>query len=290
MAETPPKPSILIQLDADPQPSVFDGVVAVDSGVDHLFRHGRVTPGAVRDLVHGALFTRGMADLKRSAIFVGGSDVAAAEALLEAVRASFFGPFRVSALLDANGANTTAAATVLSAIEGSGGSIEGVKVVVLGAGPVGRRIARLLAGQGAEVAVGTPTLDEAQAAVESVQSQTGRALAPFDSASDRARWLEPAAVLISAGPAGVRVLSEADRASMGHLKVAIDLNAVPPSGVDLVQATDRDVARDGVRCWGPLGVGGMKMKIHKAAIRSLFEANDRVLDAEQVFEIGRSLA
>ena len=27
------KPSILIQLDTDPQPSVFDGVVAVDAGV-----------------------------------------------------------------------------------------------------------------------------------------------------------------------------------------------------------------------------------------------------------------
>ena len=32
------------------------------------------------------------------------------------------------------------------------------------------------------------------------------------------------------------------------------------------------------------------MKIHKAALRALFEANDRILDAEEVFEIGRGLA
>ena len=67
-------------------------VVAVDAGVDHLFRHGGVTPEAVRDLVYGALFTRGPADLHRTAIFVGGSDVAAGEAVLEAVKATFFGP------------------------------------------------------------------------------------------------------------------------------------------------------------------------------------------------------
>ena len=53
-----------LQLDTDPQPSVFDAVVAVDAGVDHLFRHGGVTPENVRDLVYGALFTRGPADLQ----------------------------------------------------------------------------------------------------------------------------------------------------------------------------------------------------------------------------------
>jgi methylenetetrahydrofolate/methylenetetrahydromethanopterin dehydrogenase (NADP+) len=139
------KSKILIQLDVDPQPSVFDGVVAVDSGVDHLFRHGGVTPAAVRDLVHGALFTRGPAELCSTAIFVGGSDVTAAEAVLDAVKKTFFGPFKVSVLFDANGANTTAAAAVLAALEIMDGSLEGVPAVVLAAtGPVGQRAARLL--------------------------------------------------------------------------------------------------------------------------------------------------
>ncbi|HEX3726702.1 MAG TPA: methylene-tetrahydromethanopterin dehydrogenase N-terminal domain-containing protein, partial [Pirellulales bacterium] len=69
------KCKILIQLDSDEQASVFDAVVAVDAGVDHLFRHGQVRPEAVPALVHGALFTRGPADLRRMALFVGGSDV-----------------------------------------------------------------------------------------------------------------------------------------------------------------------------------------------------------------------
>src|SRR6476646_8345290 len=104
------QPTILVQLDTDPQPSVFDAVVAIDAGVEHLFRHGGVSPENVRDLVYGALFTRGPADLSATAIFIGGANVAASEAVLKTVKRTFFGPFKVSVLFDANGANTTAAA------------------------------------------------------------------------------------------------------------------------------------------------------------------------------------
>src|SRR5207253_6917612 len=110
-----PLAKILLCLDTDAQPSVFDAVVAVDAGVAQLLRHGGVTPKAVRDLVYGAMFTRGPAELKNTAIFIGGSDVAAGEELLTKVRDCFFGPMRVSVMLDSNGANTTAAAAVLCA-------------------------------------------------------------------------------------------------------------------------------------------------------------------------------
>ena len=74
-----------------------------------------VTVDQVQGLVHGSMFTRGPQDLKSTAIFVGGTDVAAAEELLRRVLKSFFGPLRVSVMMDANGANTTAAAAVLAA-------------------------------------------------------------------------------------------------------------------------------------------------------------------------------
>src|SRR5437588_9802310 len=99
------KRSILIQFDTDPQPSVFDRVVAVDAGADHVFAYGGVKPEAVRDLVHGCIFTRGPKDLHRTAIFVGGSDVAAGEAVLAAARAAMIPPYglQVSVMLDPNG-------------------------------------------------------------------------------------------------------------------------------------------------------------------------------------------
>jgi hypothetical protein len=135
---------ILIQLDCDPQPSTFDAVVAVDAGAEVLLRHGNVTPEAAVPLVHGAMFTRGGADLASTAIFVGGSDVAAAEAVFARVRKTFFGPVRVSVLLDPAGANTTASAAVVAAGRhlplGEPAAAATLRAVVLGGtGPVGQR-------------------------------------------------------------------------------------------------------------------------------------------------------
>lgn len=286
------KPTILVQLDVDPQPSVFDSVVAVDSGVDQLFRHGGTTPENAVGLVHGALFTRGPDDLHRTAVFVGGSNVAASEAVFEKVKATFFGPFRVSVLADANGSNTTAAAAVLSASIGLGGSLQGVSAVVLGAtGPVGERIARLLSRRGADVAVGSRDQEKAEALARKLQGVTGGRFRSFGMAksSDPAAPLKGAAVIIASGAAGVRLLPKSVWETLSDLKVMIDLNAVPPLGIEGVEATDKDQRRGAVRAWGALGVGGLKMKIHKKTLQALFESNDKIFDAEQVLDLGQTL-
>jgi methylenetetrahydrofolate/methylenetetrahydromethanopterin dehydrogenase (NADP+) len=288
------KPKILIQLDTDPQPSVFDAVVAVDAGVEHLFRHGGVTPATVRDLVYGALFTRGPADLHATAIFIGGANVAAGEQLLAAVKATFFGPFRVSVLLDANGANTTAAAAVLAASRSLGGSLQNVSAAVLGAtGPVGHRVARLLLGMGAKVAVGSRSLDRATALSETLRQSNGASLVTPFAATDAdglSAVLADSAVIVTAGAAGATLLPAAVWKNLPRLKALIDLNAVPPLGIEGIEATDKNTERGPVRSWGALGVGGIKMKIHKKAIEELFTANDKIFDAEQVLELGRSLS
>src|SRR5437763_878122 len=159
------KATILVQLDTDPHPSAFDRVVAVDAGVVHLFSYGGVSPAAVMPLVHGCIFTRGPKDLHRTAVFVGGSDAAAAEAVFAEVKRHLIPQYglNVSVMLDPNGANTTAAAAV------------------------------------------------------------------------------------------------------------------------------RAADRGGVICYGALGVGGTKMKIHKSAIVRLFEVNNAVLDIEEVYDIALNL-
>ena len=276
------KPSILLQLDTDPQPSVFDAVVALDSGVDHLLRHGSARPETVRDLVYGLLFTRGGGDLRRSAVFVGGSDVEAGEAVLAAVLAACFGAFRVSVALDSNGANTTAAAAVRAIERSLGGPIDAaptpVRATVLGAGPVGRRVARLLARRGAQVRVGTPDPDQV---VEGVEM--------FPLEGDWRATMSGSDVLVAAGPAGVEILPAIGRDRFPDLRVAVDLNAVPPHGIGETKPTDADKDRGGVRVWGALAVGGLKMKVHKALIRALFDAEPTVFDLEQVFEVARRL-
>src|SRR3989442_3179563 len=75
---------LLLQLDSSRLPSVFDRVVAYDGGADEVMSYGGITPGEVRDLVYGCIFTRGPKDLKNTAVFIGGADMAGGEALLAA--------------------------------------------------------------------------------------------------------------------------------------------------------------------------------------------------------------
>ena len=292
---------ILIQLDCDAQPSTFDAIVAVDAGAEVLLRHGNVTPDAAVPLVHGAMFTRGGPDLAASAIFIGGSDVAAAEAVYDRVRQTFFGPVRVSVLLDPAGANTTASAAVVAAGRhlplNDPAAASPLRAVVLGGtGPVGQRVARLLARKGVAVTVASRSLSRATEVCRRIAAvvPTGR-LEPLEAegavtgGTAVANAIAAADLIVAAGAAGVPLLDAAARGLAIRAQVLIDLNAVPPLGIEGIAATDK-ARQDGTAVvYGALGVGGTKMKIHRAAIRRLFESNDAVLDAEELLAIGESL-
>ena len=80
------------------------------------------------------------------------------EAVFKAVKKRFFGPFRVSVMLDSNGSNTTAAAGV--ALLAKAKKLKGKKAVVLaGTGPVGMRAAAFLGQEGADVTITSRTKD-----------------------------------------------------------------------------------------------------------------------------------
>jgi methylenetetrahydrofolate/methylenetetrahydromethanopterin dehydrogenase (NADP+) len=282
---------ILIQLDSDPQPSTFDRVVAIDADVDQLFSYGGVAPEAVETLVHGAIFSRGMKDLASTAIFIGGSDVAAGEALLKRVCDSFVGPMRVSVMMDANGSNTTSAAAVLSAQKHLKLS-ETTAVVLAGTGPVGLRAAQILAAGGSRVRVGSRSLERAIKACHAIRGAAPQAeVTPCatGTAEELERACQGVSLVIAAGAAGAELLSSSLRKSLTSLKVAIDLNAVPPVGIAGIEVFDKGAAHDGALCYGAIGVGGLKMKIHKAALRKLFETNDQILDRDAIYAIGGAL-
>jgi len=59
--------------------------------------------------------------------------------------------------------------------------------------------------------------------------------------------------------------------------------------MERIEATDAATRRDGVMCYGAIGVGGSKMKIHRRAVRRLFTANDQVLYAEAIYALGRQV-
>ena len=273
---------ILLQLDNSPTASVFDSVVACDAGVDVLLRQTGVTADAVESHVHGAIFTRGPDTLHNTAIFLGGEDVAAVDQTLARVRDTFFGPMRVSVLCDPNGSNTTAAAAVHLASRHVDAEDP---VVVLGSGPVGGRVARMTAGRGRPTTIlgrdAGRSADAASVAAERSGGTVSGTSYETDAAADA---LREAAVLIACGKAGVEMMADW-RERSGELSVAIDLNAVPPAGLPGIEPGDFAQTREGVVCYGAIGVGGPKMKVHKEAVRRLFTANDHIFDAEELLKL-----
>jgi hypothetical protein len=282
---------LLLQLDSSKLPSVFDRVVAYDGGADEVMSYGGVTEPDVRDLIHGCIFTRGPKDLKNTAVFVGGADIAVGERLLAAATKAMFKPFTVSAMLDSNGSNTTAVAAVAKMVKAVG-EVRGKRVlIVAGTGPVGIRAAGLFAKAGADVCITSRKPDAGERVRDLVLKRFGgtvRAIAMADG-TEAMRACERAELILNAGPAGVMLVPKQAWATRPGLKVIADVNAVPPLGVEGVDVTDDGVIKDGVVCFGALAIGNLKMKVHKACIARLFERNDLVLDAETIADVAREL-
>lgn len=281
---------LLIQLDGDRLPSAFDRIVTYDAGADHVLSYGGVREEDVTGLVHGAIFTRGPKDLARTALFIGGSDVASSERLLAVAQQAFFGPFRTSIMVDPNGANTTAAAVTRKVVSALDGDVAGCPALVLaGTGPVGMRVAGLLARLGARVTITSRDGARAKAAAARIADRFGvrPGAEVLSEASDAP--LAEAELMIAAGPAGTTLVSRRVWTSQPGLRVIADVNAVPPSGIEGIEPVDDGVDREGVRAYGALAIGALKMKLHKACIAELFERNDRVLDAESIYDLASDL-
>jgi glutamyl-tRNA reductase len=198
---------------------------------------------------------------------------------------------RVSVMLDSNGANTTAAAAVLSARKHI--PLTDQPVTVLAAtGSVGKRVVRLLAREKAMIRVASRQIAKAEQVCDDIRELMPDAKLEAHGTSDEAslrKSLDGAVVVFAAGAPGVELLTENVRRECKQLKVAIDLNAVPPTGIAGIKPHEKAADQNGQICYGAIGVGGLKMKLHKAAIRRLFESNDLVLDAEQIHELGGQL-
>jgi hypothetical protein len=270
---------------------VLDTVVGYDGGADHVVSYGGITPENAGPLIDGAIFTRGPDEKRSTAIFVGGSNMAAGEELLSAVTKRFFANFRVSVMLDSNGSNTTAAAGVaqLAKICDLGDK----KVVVLaGTGPVGMRAAAFLAKEGAAVSVTSRVKRRADAACRAIESRFGVAPTPIEAIDNEARRyaVKGAHVVFAAGAIGVELLREQHWQRETGIEFIVDCNAQPPLGVAGIQASDRAKDRSGKLIFGALGIGALKMKLHRACIGQLFERPDQVLDAEQIYALAKAMA
>jgi hypothetical protein len=281
---------LLYQFDTDAQPSVFDNVVGYDGGADRISAYGGINAGNVGGLVEGAIFTRSPKDKKKTAIFVGGSNLPQGESVFAAIRGKFFGKFSVSVMFDCNGSNTTAAAAVAWLAHGR--TLVGKRAVVLaGSGPVGQRAAALLAREGARVAITGRKRAVVQSACGALKTRFGVEIDAIEAPTndERAAALRGAHIALATGASGITLLEEKHWQENPSLELIADANAAPPAGIGGVGLNDRAAASHGKILFGALGFGALKLKLHRACIARLFEQNDLVLDAEEIYGIAKGM-
>jgi len=299
------KPSILHLFTAAKNASPFDVNMAFDAGFDKIMPYTSVELAEVAGLTQDAIFSRSPSGVKREGIFIGGRDIDLAMQMLKAAKNAMFSPFACSVFADPSGAFTTAAA-MIAKVETHlkakfGEDLSGKTLSVFGAtGPVGGCAAIIAAKQGANVQlVAHNSVARVEAKAQAWNSEYQISLQVVDGSSDekKAGIVAQADIVISAAAAGVQVLSLQQLTQSRRLKIAADVNAVPPSGVEGV-----DVSHDGIQLAGTgifgigaLAIGQLKYATQHALLKQMppqDQTQERIkyLEFMAAFNLARELS
>ena len=293
------KPFILHMLTTAKNLSPFDVNMAIDAGWISAVPYINVEPSEVRGLVQDAIFSRSPKGLVRTGIFIGGRETKQAMDMLKLAKNAMVPPFEVSVFADPSGAFTTAAGMV-AAVEKEladkfGTTLEGKNILALGGtGPVGQAAAVISAQAGANVRIIGRQLDRAERTAElcSQEFGDGKITITAGADADKAEYIKTADVVFATGAAGIELLSAELIASAPQLKVAADVNAVPPAGIAGVDAFDngKPIAGSisGAVGIGALAIGNIKYQAQSRLLKRMLESEKPLyLHFEHAFEVAR---
>jgi methylene-tetrahydromethanopterin dehydrogenase len=293
------KPFILHMLTTAKNLSPFDVNMAMDAGWVSAIPYTNIEASEVEGLVQDAIFSRSARNLKRTSIFIGGRDTKQAMDMLKIAKRSMIPPFEVSVFADPSGAFTTAAGMV-AAVERElaqkfGTTLEGKSVLALaGTGPVGQAAAVIAAKAGANVRIIGRQLEKAQHTADLCNAEFGEGkiniLAGAD--ADKAEYIKTADIVFATGAAGIELLSAELVASSPQLKVAADVNAVPPSGISGIDAMSNGSpiagSISGAVGIGALAIGNVKYQAQNRLLKRMINCEKPVyLHFEHAFEVAR---
>lgn len=298
------KRSILHMLDPNVHNSPFDINMAIDAGYDVVIPYSNVKPTEVTGLTQDAIFSRGPAGVKQTGLFIGGREIDIAMDMLESAKKAMVPPFEISVFADPSGAFTTAAALV-ACVESQlktkfGKDLTGMKAIVFGGtGPVGLATAIIAAQAGAVTTIVDHfSIKNAQTGAFSAKQRYDVELIPASAAenADKAELIKDIDLIFCTAPAGVQVLNASVLAEAKQLKVAGDVNAVPPAGIegigvmDLGEPLTHATASEGAVGVGALAIGNVKYKVQHALLAETLNSEKPVyLDFRNAFVAARDL-
>jgi methylene-tetrahydromethanopterin dehydrogenase len=278
--------------------SPFDVNMALDAGFDTVVPYTSVDLADVRGLTQDAIFSRGPKGAKRTGMFIGGKDAVIALDMLDAARKAMFPPFQISVFADPAGSFTTAAAMVAKVEKAlkaqADGGLSGRAVAVFGAtGVVGFAAGVIAAAAGAKVNLigyDGPTRVKALAGLAKEQFNVDVAYSDGSSDALKVEAIKSVDVILCAGRAGVQILSSQQVSQASNLKVAADVNAVPPAGIEGLGAQNDGVPLKGGVGIGALAIGAIKYKVQSGLFRKMIETDKPLfLDFRDAFALAREL-
>ncbi len=294
------RPYILHMLSPLKHVSPFDVNMALDAGFASVVPYTNVEASEVSGLVQDAIFSRGPKGAKRTSVFIGGKNAGLALDMLESAKKAMFPPFQISVFADPAGSFTTAAAMVACVEkhlrDGFDSQLSGCEAAVFGAtGVVGFTAGVIAALEGAKVTlIGYDGVARVQRGAEDAKTRFGVDLGYADGRTEalKAEHASEAEVIFCAGRAGVQVLSAEQVVAAGRLKVAADINAVPPPGIDGLGVTNdgEPIAGGPGLGIGALTVGNVKYQVESGLFRRMIESDEPVhLDFRDAFVVARDI-
>ena len=293
------KPYILHMLTTAKNLSPFDVNMALDSGWVSAVPYINVDLSDVQGLVQDAIFSRSAKKIRRTAIFIGGRDPKLAMDMMKVAKEAMFHPFEVSIFADPSGAFTTAAGMV-AAIEREllakfNTTLAGKNMLVLGGtGPVGQAAAVIAAKAGVNVKIIGRQFEKAKQIADLCSNEFGEGKITITAGADadKAEYIKTADIVVSTGAAGIELLSAELVASAPVLKVAADVNAVPPAGIAGVDAFQDGEpiagSRSGAVGIGSLAMGNVKYQTQNRMLKKMIESDIPLyLHFEHAFEVAR---
>lgn len=280
--------------------SPFDVNMALDAGFEAVVTYTHVTLDEVTSLVQDAIFSRPPKVGARTGMFFGGKNASLALDMLAKAKAALVPPFAISLFADPGGSFTTAAA-MMACIEKTlrdrkQRGLKGAKVAVFGAtGVLGFVVAAIAALEGADVTlVGYDGLKRVGDGADEIKTRFGRAVQAADGSDEtkKAAILASTEVAACCGRAGVRVLTLAQLEAASGLLVAADANAIPPSGIEGLEALANGVelTAHGALGIGPLAIGNIKYKTESGLFGRMISAAKPVqIDIRDAFVLAREL-
>lgn len=289
--------------DTDENASPFDINMAYDAGFDIVIPLSKMKAEYVPKLVQDAIFSR--KPNAPTAFFIGGSDVKEGEKIAKAVKKSLVPPFECPIIIDPRGSHTTASAVVAMTIDIANRkhgikSLKDKKIVIFGAGPVGRIAAILAAKIGCKAFI-VETWEKSNKEfvdmlAKELTEEAGKEATKINGVfapepEQRFEVAKDALVIWSLAAAGVEILNSDLMQKLSGKKIVVDINLVPPYGIEGVKPKHKnDEVYPGIFCIGALALGALKANSESQILKEASKTKGlKIFDYNYAFEIATEI-